>query len=54
MAHKDNLTQECLAIEVNQGIDGGKMAGISGQIVPERGRTKEIQLSEVGLIRDDF
>jgi hypothetical protein len=39
----DNYMRECLAIEVNRGIDGGQVVGVLGRITMEhRKRFEEI------------
>jgi putative transposase len=40
----DNYMRECLAIEVGQGIGGGKLVGVLGQIAMERGTPKTIRV----------
>jgi putative transposase len=40
----DNYTRECLAIEVGQGIGGGKLVGVLGRIAMERGTPKPIRV----------
>jgi putative transposase len=40
----DNYTRECLAIEVDQGIGGGQVAGVLGRIAMERQTPKTIRL----------
>jgi putative transposase len=40
----DNYTRECLAIEVGQGIGGGKLMGVLGRIAMERGTPKTIRV----------
>lgn len=40
----DNYTRECLAIEVNQGIDGGQVVGVLGRITMARRTPKTIRV----------
>ena len=40
----DNYTRECLAIEVDQGIGGGQVAGVLGRITMERRTPKTIRV----------
>jgi putative transposase len=40
----DNYMRECLAIEVGQGIGGGKLVGVLGRIAMERGTPKTIRV----------
>jgi putative transposase len=40
----DNYTRECLAIEVDQGIGGEKVAGVLGRIMMERQTPKTIRV----------
>jgi putative transposase len=40
----DNYTRECLAIEVDQGIGGGKVVGVLGRIAMERRTPKTIRV----------
>ena len=40
----DNYRRECLAIEVDQGIGGEKVAGVLGRIMRERRTAKTIRV----------